>query len=339
MKRATIRACAVELFVAASIIAAFAIWYGRARDPAVASREHFADPQYTGIDYERLYAITTAFRRVLERPPTEDELQRFKSKLSLDPEFDVPALENALRQSAEYKRLVGLQKNSSLANVDGVVSEQAIRGKLSDMHVRITGSKPDDITMELLYSRYRHTNLSDAYITALIQQIAGEPGSKDAVEKGSGTGHVRGGDEKGGADAGGSTEFADVSDNMQRDGEETIGIERAWLRSLGLNEEQSQGTPEQVVSRLKEIAKSCREATSGESAACDKRTRCEREQKRVLDSIGYQKGESVGSWTMPQSRDVARLERERNDHRKLRASADRTMLGVSPISDSNMTLF
>jgi hypothetical protein len=291
------------------------------------STEHFEQPEYTGIDYERLYAITTAFRRVLERPPTEAELQEYKNKLSLDPEFDIPALEVHLRQSAEFKRLVGTQKNSTLAEIDGVVSEQAIRGKLADMYTRITGQTIDDVTMELLYSRYRHTNLSDAYITALIQQMAdvsksGGPRASDGQSNKNGApSHTE--TNRGGTDT--KNGYAAAADGKDPN---AITIEREWLKSLGLTDADLVGGPSEVLARLKTLATSCRDSDITKDTYA-KGQICARERQRMLDSIGYDEGDPVGSWTMPKNRDEYALSKARSDQQDLRASAGHSSLSGS----------
>ena len=125
-------------------------------------------PQLVGIQYERYYAVITAYRRVLERPPTEDELQRMTMRIGSDPEFDVASLEQELRHSPEYRRLTGMQKNTMYSELDDVVSEKALKTKLTDMYKRVTGQEIDDVTMDFLFARYRHSSLNDAYITALM---------------------------------------------------------------------------------------------------------------------------------------------------------------------------
>jgi hypothetical protein len=360
MSRTNNNGIVVESCIAIACIAAFLMWM-RVTGPGAA--EHFAQPQYTGIDYERLYAVATAFRRVLERPPTEAELQKYEGQLSMDPEFDVPSLETHLRQSAEYKRLVGVQKNSTLAEVGGVVSEQAIRGKISDMYFRITGQKADGVTMELLYSRYRHTNLSDSYLTALIQQMADVPGASGASgasgssatsgtvksaksanvsksvaseSKASGGG---GGSVATGVDGNGGYASAGSSGSNANDG--SITIERQWLRSLGLSDNDLKASPSSVISRLQALSQSCRSNDVAEDRY-KKAEVCKRDRQRMLDSIGYDEGEQTGSWTMPRNRDRAKLKASISNLRALQASNEQTSLIGTLLSDvqgQNMTLF
>ena len=313
------------------------------RDRRRGSPEGFEQRKYTGIDYERLYAVTTAFRRVLERPPTEAELQEYESKLSLDPEFDVPALETHLRQSAEYKRLTGMQKNSTLSEVGGVVSEAAIRGKLAGMYEQIVGHPADDVTMDLLYSRYRHTNLSDAYITALIQQMAVDPSEPVATND-------HGGDSAStvttsGAPAGtGSDDASSGVDGFGPDtvdanagtdsSDDTVNVERRYLAALGLSEADLQGEPSQVSKRLESLAKSCRTS----QAMLDERDQqsiCRRERRRMLDSIGYEEGQPIGSWTMPRDLQERTLIAARRDHAAVRTTTAPTDLGATPIADGD----
>ena len=316
-----------EACIALVCIAAFYMWSDIARLGAP-SKEQFTQPGFTGIDYERLYAVSTAFRRVLERPPTEAELQLYENKLSLDPEFDVPALEVYLRQTAEYKRLVGMQKNSSFAEIDGVVSEQAIRGKLADMYFRITGQKADDVTMELLYSRYRHTNLSDAYITALIQQMAdvsgtGGPGGVDSATRTSSSAALSGSGGNGSA-GGNGDEGSAVNADAITDGD-SVTIEKAWLRSLGLTEDDLKGDPQAILEQIKKLSESCK-ATDVAEDRYKKMQLCKRERQRMLDSIGYDEGALVGSWTMPHSRDEHLFDEARRDQSGLRASQETSSL-------------
>lgn len=333
-------ACALviaELCIALTIVLVFIVWHRRGGDPLDAKQlEGFEQNGFTGIDYERLYAVATAFRRILERPPSEEELQKYQNKLSLDPEFDVPALETHLRQSAEYKRLVGLQKNSTLAEIGGVVSEQAIRGKLVDIYTRITGQKPDGVTMDLLYSRYRHTNLSDAYITALIQQMAKKPkDGKDGMEgpNASNDSTLKTGRE----DSSSQNARAGAGDVAG-----SITVEREWLKSLGMTEEDLSGTPSQVMDRLRAIAqKSCTPESDAAKDGARRKAICSRDRQRMLDSIGYDEGKIIGSWTLPQNRNDKKYLLARQDHRKLLASNDQTSLVGTMLADikgNNMTL-
>lgn len=321
--------------MAITCIAIFVLWnrrclnipsFGSEHSEHLENVERFEQPAYTGIDYERLYAITSAFRRVLERPPTEAELQEYKNKLSLDPEFDIPALEVRLRQSAEFKRLVGTQKNSTLAEVDGVVSEQAIRGKLADMYNRITGQTVDDVTMELLYSRYRHTNLSDAYITALIQQMNSASSNQGPIpSNGLASDANQNGTNQGGA---GEPSPGEASNNgngqvAAANGTDAnaITIEREWLKSLGLTDADIVGGPSEVLARLKTLATSCRDSDISKDTYA-KGQICARERQRMLDSIGYDEGDPVGSWTMPKNRDEYAFNKARSDQKDLKASVD-----------------
>jgi len=317
----------VEAAIAISCVSLFVWWNHR----CIWTAEHFEQPAYTGIDYERLYAITTVFRRVLERPPTEAELQAYRGKLSLDPDFDIPALETELRQTAEFKRLVGIQKNSTMAEVDGVVSEQAIRGKLADIYNRITGEAIDDVTMDLLYARYRHTNLSDAYITALIQQMANVPGTSDQPsdkppsESGAKKGNMAGAS----SSAIRSGDHADASDGAHpTPGSGSVTIEREWLKDLGLSDADISGGPSQVLARLRAIATSCRESDVTKDMYAKAKI-CTRERQRMLNSIGYDEGEPMGSWTMPRNRDTAVYDKARSDHKGLKASVGDSSLSGS----------
>lgn len=290
--------------------------------------EPFEAPQYSGIDYERMLAVTNAFRRVLERPPSEAELIEFENKLSSDPEFDVPALETHLRQSPEYKRLVNLQSNSFNVSMEGgLVSEHAIRGKLADMYQRITGQKVDTVTMDLLYSRYRHTNLSDAYITALIQQMA----STGTVANGSARGDLS-------ARIGGA--FDDGSRSGKRSGAplesgDALTVEKKWLRSLGLSERDLAGDPQRVLARIREVAmrgsggeqdvaNKTWPTRRGSASECDKkitRAMCglkSLERSRTLQSIRYEEGAPMGSWTLPRNKDDRSLGLARMDYLDLR---------------------
>lgn len=311
----------IEMYIAIACLAAYALYVKRS-----SAKESFAQAQYVGIDYERLYAVVTAFRKVLERAPTEEELQRYESKLSSDPEFDVPALEHTLRQSAEFKRLTGLQKNSNVAEIDGVVSEQAIRGKLEDIYYRITKQKPDSVTMDLLYSRYRHTNLSDAYITALIQQMAAGPSgaldrSKNAL--GASVGHTEGASTR----AGSGTNAAGQDKN-------SFTIEKNLLKSLGLTDEELRGSPRDIIALLRAKANSCK-TSDIDKDNYKRREICARDRQRMLDTINYNEGLPMGTWTMPYDRNTEQLYKSRRDHSSLRASPDQTELIGTLLSDIN----
>lgn len=314
----------IEVGVASVVLMIFFAVYKPSSQGGSCSCEGFETPQYAGIDYERLFAIVTAFRRVLERPPTEEELQKYRNKLSLDPEFDVPALETELRQSAEYKRLVGAQKNSNLAAIDGVVSEAAIRGKLRDMYFRIAGQNPDDVTMDLLYSRYRHTNLSDAYITALIQQMVNVDGKR-----------ATGSSKPSGSDGVASSAASVTATHGSAAGnEDSISIEKAWLRSLGLTEEDLRGSPGDILAKLKNLARTCRQSDIDKDRYHKKQI-CLRDKLRTLDSINYDVGEPMGSWTMPINRDQRVLHNERQDYSRLKASNAQTALIGTLLTDIN----
>ena len=258
--------------------------------------EHFEQPAYTGADYESYYAIVSAYRRVLERAPTEDEMQRARVRLSTDAEFDIPALETSLRASEEFRRLVGLQKNASLANVDGIVTESSLRAKISDIYSRITGQVPDEVTADFLYARYRHTNLSDAYITALIQQMATGTTDPSPVEPPPGA-------DPNAADPNAShpsSARAGPAETAQGTGSsDTVPVSREVLRSLGLTEEEARLDPDAVAHRLREISQNMHSCSQDAETDKYRKTVCMRDRQAMLDSVGYDEGAPIGSWAMP----------------------------------------
>jgi hypothetical protein len=134
----------------------------------------------TGVDYEVYFAIVDTYQRVLDRAPSESELQEQRNRLETDAKYDVPALERVLRSSAEYRRLVALQKNLVHSELEGLLTEQQILAKVRSMYLEATGEAPDDATLQFLLERYRASQLDDASLTALIENIGGPGGRPSA---------------------------------------------------------------------------------------------------------------------------------------------------------------
>lgn len=272
-------------------------------------------PKLVGVDYERMYAVVAAYRRILERAPSEDELQRMQVRLAGEDTFDVAKLETELRESAEYRRLVGLQKNSVYGEIDAVVSETALKNKLADIYTRITGLKIDTVAMDFLYSRYRHSALNDAYITALIQQMMAysgrSPGGEGAESQTSGqSGQSNQADpnpqappaESIAASAGSAP---DISSGMSE------SASSAMWRALGLSEEEARADPDRVAARITALA----DAGVDTSACSDlyRKKACRLDTAATLDSIRYDEGEPMGSWMPPRNRDNYALEAARRN--------------------------
>jgi hypothetical protein len=266
-------------------------------------------------------------------------------KLAYDPEFDVSTLERELRASDEFKRLTGMQKNSTFAEIDSVVSESSLRSKLADMYFRITGSQVDDVTMEFLYSRYRHTSLNDAYITALIQQMHRPSGGRPGSRPGS---RPAGSGPEGGATANDASALAKRSANAPGGHDElTLPVSRELLAALGLTETDARENPGKVAARLEVLAA----AGKAKSIDADKyrKTLCKLERQTMLDSIGYDEGAPIGSWAIPRDRNENLLDKARTNVPRAQepmactvssdSSLHGTMLDATLGSDGNMNLY
>lgn len=295
--------------------------------------EHFGEPAFEGIDYERYYLVVAAFRRILERPPTKEELERNRHRLAMDPDFDAGALETALRDTDEYRRLVGLQKNTTTADLEGALTEDAVRKKVSELYTRVTGKAPDGTDLQFLYERYRKSDLNDAYITALVEQMAAKVPEPDRGPEAAPAGAA-----DTGAGSSGTTKWSLANS--------TVAASRAVLRALGLGESDAAASPEAIARRVRQLAEDadkCKKPSEQMSTKDAKAFACRREREAMLESINYDEGEPMGSWTMPISRDQVLVEATRHEGRvpgstqaeaPACATADQTSLIGTPIDEN-----
>lgn len=333
---------AIELVVALAFVAS-AVWAGQNVEVV---NEQFENAELTGVDIEQMYAIVAAYRRVLERPPTEDELQRARHKIGMDPDFDIPALEIALRGSEEYRRLVGIQKNVKFSELGVEATESMIRGKLYDMYKSITGNEPDGVTMDFLYSRYRHTNLSDAYVTALIQQMAANPAraSHGGVNAGKTTSSrspahsaapAQGQSLYGRASSIADSMYKQIANGLSADGEDdSTPVWARVLTALGVDPQEVCRRPELVEDKLRSMSSNGTE-DSRDTEAYRKKL-CRSSRNAMLESIGYDSGKPIGSWTMPQSMYNEEMRKTRSDGAAHAAAmVDQTELIGLPLAEPN----
>ena len=117
-----------------------------------------------GNNFDIAQAVTRAYKNVLDRTPTEPELVEYHGRLQDDDTFDVSALENALRETGEYRRLVRLQTQSANPGLEGALTEAQVLGKLRGFYRKRVGVDPDEATLVFLRERYRRTSLDDLYI-------------------------------------------------------------------------------------------------------------------------------------------------------------------------------
>lgn len=125
-----------------------------------------------GNNFDIAQAVTQAYKNVLDRTPTEPELVEYHARLQDDDTFDVSALENALRETGEYRRLVRLQSQSANPGLEGALTEAQVLGKLRSFYRKEVGVDPDEATLVFLRERYRRTSLDDIYIQELIKSIS-----------------------------------------------------------------------------------------------------------------------------------------------------------------------
>jgi hypothetical protein len=158
------------------------------------------------VDYEIFFTIVNSYKTVLDRPPSEAEIQMQKARLSDDKDFTVMKMEASLRQSAEYQRLVALQKNTVFADLEGLLTERQLIDLIKTRYAKVAGHEPDDKTLEFLLDRYRKSQLDDVYLQALIENVTMTPMAASGYVGPGGPGGARG---TGGADGKGGAGGAD----------------------------------------------------------------------------------------------------------------------------------
>jgi hypothetical protein len=84
-------------------------------------------------------------------------------------------MEQGLRQSAEYRRLVALQRNTVHADMEGLISDRQTIEMVKARYTKINGSPPDEDTLKFLLERYRASKSDDVYLEALIENISTVP--------------------------------------------------------------------------------------------------------------------------------------------------------------------
>lgn len=262
----------------------------------------------TGVDYEVFFAIVRAYKGILDRPPSETELQTQRERLESDASFDVPALERALRTTPEYRRLVALQKNLVYPEMEGLVTEQQIRAKVSSMYLATTGSTPDATTMEFLLDRYRQSQLNDAQLQALIESIYGIGAGKGvgAEAVASGGVDVDGANQtaeealygKLGLTAG---EIARIVASVGPGGGAGVGTAGSLDSGAGgacpgrqppaCTRPSDDGSPDDLMAAVRQ------RGLDEVRAMCRSNARSDRDAE--LARAGYGPGDPIGSWTMP----------------------------------------
>lgn len=135
-----------------------------------------------GQNFDVALAVTRAYNNVLDRTPTEAELVEYHQRLLSDDQFDVPSLENALRETGEYRRLMRLQSQSANPGLEGALTEAQVLSKLRGFYRETVGVDPDEATLVFLRERYRRTHLDDEYIQELIKSIANVSAGRKAAK-------------------------------------------------------------------------------------------------------------------------------------------------------------
>jgi hypothetical protein len=285
-------------------------------------RESFRDGgSQTGVDYELFFSIVNAYKTILDRPPSEAEIQMQKARLTNDPKFDIAQLEMALRQSGEYRRLVALQRNTVYAELEGTMTDRQVVQKVVEMYRSIAGNEPDDATTAFLLERYRKSRLDDAYLNALIQNITMTPreGAEQYVgPDGPGGPKAQTGT---GSDAGSGSDLQTAIALYEKLGMDTTALKAgtvdplAMMRALvakaaGQKGAGSEGTWKAMGDRCPvdphladmtpdELSKlvSDRNRDALQKAAC---ANSWLKNMDALKAAGYGEGKKVGSWTLPE---------------------------------------
>lgn len=254
--------------------------------------EHFTDAKrdFVGVDYEMYYAILDAYASILDRVPSEAELQAQKVRLQSDDQYDIPRLQLALRASDEYRRLVGLQKNSTLSAAEGVVTETQLRNKLAAMYTKVTGSAADPGTLDFLYAKFMDSGMNDAYVTALIENI----GTASATGSGAGAGGSGAGAGGSGAGAGGVIgRVEDAATSFAKQ----LGVNGGGGGASATNAAAVAAAAAEIKALLATSCAASNGSPEGDRSACN--AAAGRIHARDLAAAGYKSGPPLGSWTMP----------------------------------------
>lgn len=304
-----------ETLVVVTVVAAVAgiTWSATRR------RETFRDgAAQTGVDYELFFSIVNAYKTVLDRPPSEAEIQMQKARLSNDPKFDIARLEATLRQSGEYRRLVALQRNTVYAELEGTMTDRQVLDKVMEMYREVAGNEPDDATTAFLLERYRKSRLDDVYLRALIENITMAPrGGQEQYVGPDGPGEPR----ASAADAGSGSDLQAMIALYDKLGIDTTALKAgrvdpaAFLKALATQAEKDKaqgadGTWKAMGSKCPVDPHLADMSPDQLAQLVDQRNRenlkraaCASSWLKNLDELkaaGYGEGKKIGSWTLPE---------------------------------------
>lgn len=286
------------------------------RNPSIADNKGAS-----GIDYEIFHSIVNSYRTILDRPPSEAEVQMQLGRLSHDKVYTVMKMDQSLRQSAEYRRLVALQKNTVHADFEGVVSDRQTIEIVKARYMKIAGHEPDETTLKFLLEKYRKSQLDDVYLQALIENVTMTPMAASGYVGPTGPGSPKtGSGSRNGASDSVSNSIDRTSDSDAAERLYSIlGLDEATVKAILAGddavtrkaleaarlERQKDGcaisqrcsltknmTPDQVADYVKDGAQ-----RDMKIQACNY-AKVQRAQE--LANAGLKPGRPVGSWTMPE---------------------------------------
>lgn len=126
----------------------------------------------SGPPVEESVSTADAFVRILDRTPTEAEMNAVKSRLRHDPTFSTAVLEHILALSPERTRRVATQTNALKTELDGLYTRQQVRLHVRGVYADVTGSEPSSEAERFLMQRYVASGMDEHALIRLTKAIA-----------------------------------------------------------------------------------------------------------------------------------------------------------------------
>lgn len=125
-----------------------------------------------GPPVDEMFEIVSAFERVLDRRPTERELESVTKRLRDDPTYSTGVLEHQLMLSTERKRRVATQTNALKTELEGLYSRQQVRLHVRAAYADAIGTTPSAEAERFLLQRYVDSGMDEHELIRLTKAIS-----------------------------------------------------------------------------------------------------------------------------------------------------------------------
>jgi hypothetical protein len=133
------------------------------------SQEKLADKNKLSRQLRDYKDIIRVFEKVLQRLPSNDELDMYQNEMEKDTSFDSDKLKKRLIRSSEYKQLQSLQTNKVDAELPGNVTDAQLNLNITTIYQSVYPDlHPNGEFMEFLKEKYIDYQLNDQKLKQLL---------------------------------------------------------------------------------------------------------------------------------------------------------------------------